>query len=81
MTDKLKLDSQKYDIICADITEYLRDNHNLALDQFEQQFFVDFLVTKLGKELFNKGIEQAIYRFSQLSDSIQEELDMEKIYE
>ncbi|WP_070970975.1 DUF2164 family protein [Vibrio sonorensis] len=81
MTDKLKLDTKIYDLVCTDVAEYLFENHGLELGQFEQQFLVDFIVDKLGKEFFNKGIEQAIYRFSKLSESIKEELDMEKIYE
>ena len=81
MTEKLKLDAEKYEALCKVIAGYLHDNHDLALGQFEQQFFVDFLIKKLGPELYNKGVEQAIFRFSQLSDNIQEELDMEKIYE
>ncbi|EOZ0912916.1 DUF2164 family protein, partial [Klebsiella quasipneumoniae] len=53
---------------------------NLELEQFDAEFFVDFIAQELGPLFYNAGIEEAIRTHLAWSERIQEEMDLKKVY-
>ena len=49
------------------------------LEQFDAEFFIDFISEKLGPVYYNAGIEEAIRTHLAWSERIQEEMDLKKI--
>ena len=58
---------------------YCSDHFDLELDQFDAEFFFDFIIEKLGSAFYNAGIEEAIRTHIAWSERIQEEMDLKKI--
>lgn len=79
MTNKIKLDKSIYTQCVNKLHEYLLNNHELDLGQFETEFLLDFIIKNLGPELYNAGIECAIVAHRARSDMIEEEMDLQKI--
>ncbi|EMO3753131.1 TPA: DUF2164 family protein, partial [Klebsiella pneumoniae] len=52
----------------------------LELEQFDAEFFVDFIAKELGPLFYNAGIEEAIRTHQAWSERIQEEMDLKKVY-
>lgn len=42
------------------LRDYCRDHFELELEQFDAEFFIDFISEKLGPVYYNAGIEEAI---------------------
>ncbi|WP_336219547.1 DUF2164 domain-containing protein [Citrobacter amalonaticus] len=63
------------------LTDYCRDHFELELEQFDAEFFIDFISEKLGPAYYNAGIEEAIRTHLAWSERIQEEIDLKKIIE
>ena len=42
------------------LRDYCRDHFELELEQFDAEFFIDFISEKLGPAYYNAGIEEAI---------------------
>lgn len=61
------------------LTDYCRDHFELELEQFDAEFFIDFISEKLGPAYYNAGIEEAIRTHLAWSERIQEEMDLKKI--
>ncbi|MBJ9888745.1 DUF2164 family protein [Citrobacter sedlakii] len=58
---------------------YCRDQFDLHLEQFDAEFFIDFIIDKLGPAFYNAGIEEAIRTHLAWNERIQEEMDLKKI--
>lgn len=61
------------------LSDYCRDQFELELEQFDAEFFIDFISEKLGPAYYNAGIEEAIRTHLAWSERIQEEMDLKKI--
>ena len=61
------------------LRDYCRDHFELELEQFDAEFFIDFISEKLGPVYYNAGIEEAIRTHLAWSERIQEEMDLKKI--
>ena len=59
---------------------YCEQNFDLELEQFDAEFFVDFIAKELGPMFYNAGIEEAIRTHVAYSERIQEEMDLKKVY-
>ncbi|AIR03028.1 DUF2164 family protein [Pluralibacter gergoviae] len=59
---------------------YCDEQFDLQLEQFDAEFFADFIIDQLGPLFFNAGIDEAIRTHLAYSDRIQEEMDLKKIY-
>ncbi|HAT1613227.1 TPA: DUF2164 domain-containing protein [Raoultella planticola] len=59
---------------------YCEQNFDLELEQFDAEFFVDFIAKELGPVFYNAGIEEAIRTHVAYSERIQEEMDLKKVY-
>ncbi|POT56115.1 DUF2164 domain-containing protein [Citrobacter amalonaticus] len=58
---------------------YCNDHFDLELEQFDAEFFIDFIIEKLGPAFYNAGIEEAIRTHLAWGERIQEEMDLKKI--
>ena len=61
------------------LRDYCRDHFELQVEQFDAEFFIDFISEKLGPVYYNAGIEEAIRTHLAWSERIQEEMDLKKI--
>ena len=59
---------------------YCERNFDLELEQFDAEFFVDFIAEQLGPLFYNAGIEEAIRTHVAYSERIQEEMDAKKVF-
>ena len=62
-----------------ELQTYCAANFHVALEQFDAEFFLDFICEKLGPVFFNAGIEEAIRTHLAWSERISEEMDLKKI--
>ena len=62
-----------------ELQNYCAENFNVELEQFDAEFFLDFICEKLGPVFFNAGIEEAIRTQLAWSERISEEMDLKKI--
>lgn len=63
----------------SELAAYCSDHFDLELEQFDAEFFIDFIIEKLGPAFYNAGIEEAISTHIAYSERIQEEMDLKKI--
>lgn len=77
---EIKLNVGETDDIREKLITYCEQNFDLKLEQFDADFFTDFVIKELGKVIYNAGIEDAIKTHTAWSERIQEEMDLNKIY-
>jgi uncharacterized protein (DUF2164 family) len=65
---------------CATGSASTAKTFDLELEQFDAEFFVDFIAKELGPLFYNAGIEEAIRTHLAWSERIQEEMDLKKVY-
>ena len=63
----------------SELETYCNDHFDLELEQFDAEFFIDFIIEKLGPAFYNAGIEEAIRTHLAWSERIQEEMDLKKM--
>jgi Uncharacterized conserved protein len=61
------------------LENYCEQNFDLELEQFDAEFFVDFITEQLGPMFYNAGLDEAIRTHMAWSERIQEEMDVKKI--
>lgn len=62
------------------LSKYCAETFDLELEQFDAEFFVDFIAKELGPLFYNAGIEEAIRTHQAWSERIREEMDLKKVY-
>ena len=77
---KIDLSHSEREMLREKLQRYCADNFDLELEQFDAEFFVDFVIENIGPTLFNAGIDEAIRSHAAWSERIQEEMDLKKIY-
>lgn len=55
----LKLDRAKKETLATAIQDYMQDELNIEIGQFDSEFLIDFITEKLGAVYYNKGVEDA----------------------
>lgn len=68
------------DLLREKLCQYCAENFELELEQFDAEFFVDFIAKELGPMFYNAGIDAAIATHLAWGDRVQEEMDLKKIY-
>lgn len=53
------------------LSKYCAETFDLELEQFDAEFFVDFIAKELGPLFYNAGIEEAIRTHQAWSERIQ----------
>ena len=76
----IELSPAHRDLLRERLSKYCEETFNLELEQFDAEFFVDFIATELGPLFYNAGIEEAIRTHLAWSERIQEEMDLKKVY-
>jgi uncharacterized protein (DUF2164 family) len=77
---EIKLNVGEADEIREKLVAYCETNFSLKLEQFDADFFADFVIKELGKVIYNAGVEEAIKTHIAWSERIQEEMDLKKIF-
>ncbi|MRS15988.1 DUF2164 family protein [Enterobacteriaceae bacterium RIT691] len=75
----ITLTKEEKDTIRTKLMDYCEDQFSLSLEQFDADFFTDFVIETLGVAIYNAGVEEAIRTHQQYSERIQEEMDLKKI--
>ncbi|POP45647.1 DUF2164 domain-containing protein [Superficieibacter electus] len=75
----ITLSPAERDRLRSELESYCATHFDLELEQFDAEFFIDFIIEKLGPAFYNAGIEEAIRTHIAWSDRIQEEMDVKKI--
>jgi uncharacterized protein (DUF2164 family) len=55
----IKLDRAKKETLATAIQDYMQDELNIEIGQFDSEFLIDFITEKLGAVYYNKGVEDA----------------------
>ena len=76
----IELSPAQRDLLRDKLSKYCEETFNLELEQFDAEFFTDFIIEQLGPLFFNAGIDEAIRTHLAYGDRIQEEMDLKKIY-
>ena len=76
----IELSPAQRDLLRDKLSKYCEETFNLELEQFDAEFFVDFIAKELGPMFYNAGIDAAIATHLAWSDRIQEEMDLKKVY-
>jgi len=79
MTTEITLTPAERERLRDQLSDYCSEHFELELEQFDAEFFVDFVIDKLGPAFYNAGIEEAIRTHLAWSERIQEEMDVKKI--
>jgi len=61
------------------LEQYCEQHFELELEQFDAEFFVDFISEQFGPVFYNAGLDEAIRTHMAWSERIQEEMDVKKI--
>lgn len=76
---KLTLPPEEYQKLNEFIINWLDDNHELMLGQFESALFLDELIKKMAPVLYNQGLDDAIKVTQHNILTLEELLDLEKV--
>lgn len=77
---EIQLPAEQREAIRVKLLEYCEEHFNLTLEQFDGEFFTDFIIGTLGVAIYNAGIDEAISTHQKYCDRIQEEMDLQKIW-
>lgn len=77
---EIELSPAQRDLLRDRLSKNCEETFNLELEQFDAEFFVDFIAQELGPLFYNAGIEEAIRTHLAWSERIQEEMDLKKVY-
>ncbi|STU90129.1 Uncharacterized conserved protein [Klebsiella michiganensis] len=76
----IDLSPPQRDLLREKLSKYCEENFELELEQFDAEFFVDFIAKELGPMFYNAGIDAAIATHLAWGERIQEEMDLKKVY-
>ena len=79
MTTEITLTPAEREKLRDRLTDYCAKQFDLDLEQFDAEFFIDFIIENLGPAFYNAGIDEAIRTHLAWSERIQEEMDLKKI--
>ncbi len=74
----IELSQAQRDLLRDRLSKYCAETFDLELEQFDAEFFVDFIAKELGPLFYNAGIEEAIRTHQAWSERIQEEMDLKR---
>ncbi|MGI2934606.1 DUF2164 domain-containing protein [Vibrio diabolicus] len=55
----IKLERAQKETLATAIQDYMQDELDVEIGQFDSQFLIDFITEKLGPIYYNKGVEDA----------------------
>ncbi|MFY9993728.1 MAG: DUF2164 family protein [Leclercia sp.] len=75
----IKLDVNEREAIRSKLVAYCEEHFDLELEQFDAEFFTDYVIETLGIAIYNAGVDEAIRTHQAYSERIQEEIELKKI--
>lgn len=76
---ELKIESENKEVLLTSLKDYLNENLDFTIEQFDADFLFDFILKTFGPPIYNKGIDDAILTHSKYSEVIQEQIDLKRI--
>ncbi|MDF0606868.1 DUF2164 domain-containing protein [Neisseriaceae bacterium TC5R-5] len=70
MSDSM-LSQQQIQTLVPVVQQYFQDNLEVELGQFDTQFLLDFLIRKVGREIYNQALTDAQLALSARMESLQ----------
>ena len=55
----IKLERAQKETLATAIQDYMQDELDVEIGQFDSEFLIDFITEKLGPIYYNKGVEDA----------------------
>ncbi|HHX8508845.1 TPA: DUF2164 domain-containing protein [Vibrio diabolicus] len=55
----IKLERAQKETLATAIQDYMQDEIDVEIGQFDSEFLIDFITEKLGPIYYNKGVEDA----------------------
>ncbi|MCR9364867.1 MULTISPECIES: DUF2164 domain-containing protein [Vibrio diabolicus subgroup] len=55
----IKLERTQKETLATAIQDYMQDELDVEIGQFDSEFLIDFITEKLGPIYYNKGVEDA----------------------
>ncbi|MDV5033641.1 DUF2164 domain-containing protein [Vibrio diabolicus] len=55
----IKLERAQKETLATAIQDYMQDELDVEIGQFDSEFLIDFITEKLGSIYYNKGVEDA----------------------
>jgi len=71
MSNLSMLDQQQLQILAPELQRYLADQLEVEIGQFEAQFLLDFVAAKIGRQIYNKALDDAQQALSSRMESLQ----------
>jgi uncharacterized protein (DUF2164 family) len=71
---KIKLDKTVREALMVDLRNYMDSELDHALGQFEAEFLLDFIISKLGPHFYNQGVYDAQASVRQQMENLVESL-------
>ncbi|EOX4911938.1 DUF2164 domain-containing protein [Vibrio alginolyticus] len=70
----IKLERAQKEALATAIQDYMQDELDVEIGQFDSEFLIDFITEKLGPIYYNKGVEDAKLLFERRMLEVSEEL-------
>lgn len=76
---EIKLSKDEKQLIVAHLQSYCEQHLDFQLEQFDAEFFGEFVIKTIGPLFYNAGIDEAIRTHQSFSEQIQEYMDLKRI--
>jgi len=76
---KITLPEQDYHHLREFVIDWLAENHQLEIGQFDAEFFLDALLKKAAPALYNQGLNDALNVVQNNMLTVEELIDLEKV--
>ncbi|AMO47404.1 Uncharacterized conserved protein, DUF2164 family [Kosakonia oryzendophytica] len=76
---EIKLSKEEKHLIVSQLQSYCEQQLDFQLEQFDAEFFAEFVIKTFGPLFYNAGIEEAIKTHQSFSEQIQEYMDLKRI--
>ncbi|EMY6575084.1 DUF2164 domain-containing protein [Vibrio alginolyticus] len=70
----IKLERAQKEALATAIQDYMQDELDVEIGQFDSEFLIDFITEKLGVIYYNKGVEDAKLLIERRMLEVSEEL-------
>lgn len=71
MSSQSMLSQQQLQQLAPELQDYLATQLNLEVGQFDAQFLLDFVAARIGRQIYNKALDDAQQALSSRMESLQ----------
>lgn len=76
---KIEFNREEKEILVTKLKDYLHEEIDIELGQFDVEFLLDFITKELGSTFYNKGLEDAQLVLARKLDEINEAIDAVRV--